>query len=96
MGHYTRFLQKMQGFFDEQCPGGIGLEERCTKEPFADVCESCWKAAVECEVAKPTIVLKAIPTTCNDCPCFGHESGICQITGQEYDGNGRLDECPIV
>ena len=49
---------EMQGFFDEQCPGGIGLEERCTLEPFADVCESCWKAAVKCEIAEPKAMIE--------------------------------------
>lgn len=50
--------EEMQGFFDEQCPGGIGLKERGTLDPTVDICESCWKAAVECEIRHNKIFCK--------------------------------------
>ena len=96
--------EERDAVFTEKCPSNFGLmDSECTLDPEDDACTRCWEAAVKCEVStkstptepKAMIVLESIPTTCNDCPCFGQEFGICQVTGRQYDGTGRMDGCPI-
>ena len=87
--------------FTEKCPSNFGLQNsECTFDLEDDACTRCWNAAVKCEVVEPRVmaVLEVMPDSCDECPCFNEEYGLCGITKEWYDDytKKKLDSCPII